>query len=109
MNDDQQSGRPTTARFARTSLWAGDAETLDRWAAHVTAAVAPMVRALPGNVGATFLIDREAGRALTLTLWDSAEAAERSDANAERSRASTTNATGVELVERGRFQVAGGI
>lgn len=53
-----------------------------------------------------FLVDRDAGRALTLTLWDSQEAALASDQAAERSRATTMAATGVELVERGRYEVA---
>ncbi len=38
-------------------------------------------------------------------LWDSEEAALTSDRNAEQSRASTVAATGVELVERGRYEV----
>jgi hypothetical protein len=90
---------------ARTSTWAGSPEELDRWAEHVTAKVSGFVGGLPGNAGAAFLIDRDAGTALTLTLWDSEEAAAETDKFADQSRASTVEATGVELVARGAYTV----
>jgi hypothetical protein len=90
---------------ARTSSWSGTAEALEKWSGHVKEAVAPMVAGLPGNAGAYFFIDREGGAAMTLTLWDSDEAARVSDATAERSRDATVAATGVELIARGRFEV----
>ena len=90
---------------ARTSSWKGSPETLERWAEHAERQVEPFVAALPGNVGAVFLIDRESGTGLTLTLWESEEAAAETDRNAEQSRASTVEATGIEVVERGRWEV----
>lgn len=92
--------------FARTSSWTGSPEALERWAEQVEASVRPFVLGLEGNVGAFFLIDRAGRRALTLTLWESEEAAQASDEAAEQSRARTIDATGVELVERGRYEVA---
>jgi len=65
-----------------------------------------MVGGLPGNAGAVFLVDRGSKRALTLTLWETEEAALASDQAAERSRESTIAATGVQLLERGRHEVA---
>jgi heme-degrading monooxygenase HmoA len=91
--------------FARTSTWSGSPAALEAWAGHVTGQVAPMVKGLPGNAGAVFLIDRDAGTALTLTLWDSEEAALASDQTAERSREATVAAAGVELTGRGRYEV----
>lgn len=67
--------------------------------------VAPFVAGLAGNAGAVFLIDRDGGSAVTLTLWESDEAALQSDRTADESRARTVAATGVELVERGRYEV----
>ena len=90
---------------ARTSTWSGSPEALEQWVEHVTNNVKPMVAALPGNVGAYFFVDRASQRALTLTLWDSEEAASVSDQTAEASRARTVAATGVELVDRGRYEV----
>jgi hypothetical protein len=92
--------------FARTSSWTGTPEALEKWARQTAETVAPMVAGLPGSAGAYFFVDRQAGRALTLTLWESEESALASDAAAEKSRASTVAATGVELLERGRYEVA---
>ena len=91
--------------FARTSTWTGSDEALERWAHHVATKVGPMVAGLDGNAGAYFLVDRDAGQALTLTIWDSEQAALGSDAMAERSRESTVAATGVQLLSRGRYEV----
>jgi len=91
--------------YARTSSWSGSRESLEKWAKHTAEIVAPMVAALDGNAGAYFFVDRDGGRALTLTLWKTDEAALASDATAEQSRERTTAATGVELLERGRYEV----
>ncbi|MDP8931320.1 MAG: hypothetical protein M3O70_22810 [Actinomycetota bacterium] len=67
--------------------------------------VKPFVEGLPGNTGAYFLIDRENGTALTLTLWESEEAAGRTDEAADQSRARTIDATELTLVAKGRYEV----
>jgi hypothetical protein len=88
---------------ARTSTWRGSSEALDKWAEHVKDQVSGFVAGLPGNAGGMFFINREAGTALTLTLWDSEEAAAETDNFADQSRASTIEATGVELLDRGAY------
>ena len=90
---------------ARTSTWQGSTEALAKWEAHVKDRVSGFVAGLPGNAGGAFFIDREEGKALTLTLWESEEAAAETDKFAEQSRASTVEATGVELVDRGAYAV----
>lgn len=90
---------------ARTSTWTGTPEALAKWADHVKHKVAPMVASLAGNAGAYFFIDRAGGRALTLTLWESEEAALATEQSAEKSRQSTIQATGIELVERSQFEL----
>jgi heme-degrading monooxygenase HmoA len=90
--------------FARSSSWTGSPEALKKWE-DGAARVAAMIRSLPGAAGAMFLLDRVAGEAMTLTWWDSEEAALVSDENAEASRAATVDATGVNLVARGRYEV----
>jgi hypothetical protein len=52
-----------------------------------------------------FLIDRRNGQALTLTLWDTDDAAKATDQFAEQSRAATVAATGTELIARGSYEV----
>jgi hypothetical protein len=91
--------------YARTSTWSGSPDALQRWSDHVTSTVKGFVAGLPGHAGAVFLIDRETGTAMTLTLWDSEDAATGSDKFANQSRDSTIAATGVELLTRGRYQV----
>jgi len=90
---------------ARTSTWAGSSEALDKWEEHVKAKVSGFVAGLPGNAGGAFFIDRDAGKALTLTLWETEEAAAETDKFADQSRASTVEATGVELLDRGAYEV----
>ena len=90
---------------ARTTTWSGSPEALDSWAEHVKDQVAGFVSGLPGNAGGVFLVNREEGTALTLTLWRDEEAAAETEKFAERSRASTVAATGVELVDRGAYEV----
>ena len=90
---------------ARTSTWTGSPEALDKWEEHVKSQVSGFVAALPGNAGGVFFVDRAAGTALTLTLWESEEAAAETDKFADQSRASTVDATGVELVSRGAYEV----
>jgi hypothetical protein len=92
---------------ARTSTWTGTPEALDTWADHVVTQVKPMVEGLAGNAGAYFFIDRANLRAMTLTLWSTDESARSSDENADASRARTVAATGVELLERGQYEVVG--
>ncbi len=91
--------------FARTSTWSGSPEEIDKWEAHVKDAVSGFVAKLPGNGGGAFFVDRTAGRAMTLTLWETEEAAAETDKFADQSRASTVEATGVELLDRGAYEV----
>ena len=67
--------------------------------------VASVIQGLAGVAGAMFFVDRSAGEAMTLTLWETEDAALMSDQNAEASRAATVAATGVELLARGRYEV----
>jgi heme-degrading monooxygenase HmoA len=72
--------------FARVSRYRGDAELLRAG----FDAAAPELEQLDGFEQAFFLADREHSRAMSITLWDSAEAM---DASAERAHAMRTRAT----------------
>ena len=63
------------------------------------------VGGLPGNARGAFFIDRNEGIALTLTLWESEEAAAETDKFADQSRESTVKATGVKLIEQGSYTI----
>jgi heme-degrading monooxygenase HmoA len=91
--------------FARTSTWSGSPEALQKWADNAASTVRGFVEGLPGNAGVEFLIDRDHGQALTLTLWNTDEAARATDQFAEQSRAATVAATGTELIARGSYEI----
>jgi heme-degrading monooxygenase HmoA len=78
---------------------------LQKWADNAASTVKGFVEGLPGNAGVVFLIDRRNGQALTLTLWDTDDAAKATDQFAEQSRAATVAATGTELIARGSYEV----
>jgi heme-degrading monooxygenase HmoA len=92
-------------KAARTSLWSGSPAELEAWARVARERVKPMAEGLPGNMGAHFLIDHERGRALTLTFWESEEAARATDASADESRKRTMDATGVKLENADKWEV----
>lgn len=56
-----------------------------------------MVEKLEGNVGALFLLDRDQGRAYTITLWKDEEAAKNSDTAAGGSQARTKMGSGAKM------------
>ena len=89
--------------FARTSTWSGSPEALQKWADNAVSTVKGFVEGLRGNAGVVFLIDRDGGTALTVTLWDSDEK------HAHRSgRRQHRRGGGVGLqVRAGRRRVAG--
>ena len=91
--------------FARTSTWSGSPEALQKWADNAASTVKGFVESLPGSAGVVFLIDCRNGQALTLTLWDTDDAAKATDQFAEQSRAATVAATGTELIARGSYEV----
>jgi heme-degrading monooxygenase HmoA len=92
-------------KVARTSLWSGSPDELEAWAKVARERVKPMAEGLPGNMGAHFFIDREHGKALTLTLWESEEAARATDESANESRTRTMDATGVKLDSADKWEV----
>lgn len=63
-------------------------------------------RQLPGSRGFLWLVDRDAGRGLTLTLWATQEAEQASAQAANHLRVGTSQRTGVTLAGAGRYEVA---
>ncbi len=95
--------------FVRTSTWSGSQEELERWTQAVIEKVKPFVQGLPGNVGAYFVMDRESGEAMTITVWESEAAAKATDTAANQSRSRTMEGTGVNLVRKGQYEVVASI
>jgi len=79
---------------ARIGVWKGDAGDLERWITRSTLEVKPAVQAQPGAKGALWLLDRENGKALTITLWEDEAAMRASDARAAVIQAGTSAVSG---------------
>ncbi len=69
---------------------------------HVKANLLPRVLEMDGNRGAIFLMDRETGKTMTITLWDSEEAMRASEekANQVRGDAAQTTSASIGSIER---------
>lgn len=82
---------------ARIGSWRGSGEELERWVERSRDEVVPQVRAMHGSCGALLLLDREGGRALTITLWESEEALRASEQRREAIQQGTTRASGARV------------
>ena len=89
---------------ARIGTWSGDGEELERWVERTRREVVPQVRAAPGSCGVLALLDREHGRALTITLWESEEAMRASEERRASLQSGTAGASGA-TVETARYEV----
>ena len=90
--------------FARIGTWDGTPEQLERWMATARERVKPSVVRQPGLAAAYWLVDREAGKGLTITIWESEEAMHASEQFRERSQARTAEASDARVLTE-RFEV----
>ena len=94
--------------FARITTWTFE-PTLDEVEAFIRRGrneVMPAARQLAGSQGFLWLVDRDHGRGLTLTLWATAEAEQASANAASQFRAGTSESTGVAMTSAERYEVA---
>lgn len=81
--------------YARVSTYEGAVEDYDASLEMMRSDIAPQVRAMAGSAGLLSMINRDTGRGLSITLWDSEEAmaSSREAANQVRSQAATAMAS----------------
>jgi heme-degrading monooxygenase HmoA len=70
--------------FARVTTYEGPPDQLDQGLNHSRERILPAVRNVAGFSGILFLADRETGKALTITLWESEKAMRDSEEEAKR-------------------------
>ena len=90
--------------FARVTTY----ELEDGRASEAIDAFAPAIdsiRALDGLVDAYFLVERDGRRAISMTLWESADAMERSRVPASRARIEAAGAAEVEVLSTYELEV----
>jgi len=77
--------------FARVSEIKGASERIDAGVAQYNAMVVPALKGMDGLDRAYLLVDRDGGRTLSITVWDSEEAMLASDEAANRLRAEVSD------------------
>ncbi|MCV2488272.1 antibiotic biosynthesis monooxygenase [Geodermatophilus sp. YIM 151500] len=60
--------------YARSTTILADAQRLDDGIAHVRDEIMPAVQSMPGCIGLSMLCDRDTGRCIVTTSWDSEDA-----------------------------------
>src|SRR5258706_12622357 len=93
--------------FARLGAWQGSPEELERWIERGREHVKPSIRQDAGLKAAYWLVDRESGKALIVTLWESEEAMRASEEPPRRRQAPTPAATGAQGTTAAYGSVAG--
>jgi heme-degrading monooxygenase HmoA len=90
--------------FARIGTWQGSPEDLENWVARAGEVVKPKVQQQLGLAAAYWLVDREGGKGLTITFWESEEAMRASEEFRSQSQSQTSVATGAGVTTE-RFEV----
>jgi heme-degrading monooxygenase HmoA len=94
-------GTPT---YARIGTWQGTPEELEQWIVRAREQVKPNIAQDEGLSAVYWLVDREAGTGLIVTLWRSAEAMQASEAARARRQTATAAATGAR-VTTARYEI----
>lgn len=93
---------------ARVSTFQGptDPQQVEEGLRHARETILPQARQMDGFKGVIGLLDRQSGKSLTVTLWESEQAMRTSEEEANRLRQESASATSetVEGVER--YEVA---
>ncbi len=90
--------------FARIGTWQGSPDELERWISRAREQVKPSVQQDPGLKAAYWLVDRQGGKGLIITIWGSEDAMHSSEQARARRQAATSTATGAK-VTTDRYEV----
>lgn len=63
------------------------------------------VAEMPGSLGLFYLVDRDSGRTMSITLWESEQAMRESEEPANNLRGQTTSASSARVVGIERYEV----
>ncbi len=96
--------------YARVNILEGPPEKMDEALRYFQENVLPNLKQIEGFKGTIALGDRQSGKTLGITLWESEENIRATEAGADRSRSQLAEATGetvagVEIYEVGLFEV----
>ena len=89
--------------LARVSTYEGPPDQLQQGISQVRERIVPAARNIAGFSGILLLADRESGRALSITLWESEKAMRDSEEEASRLRRESAEAGGQTIASVERF------
>jgi heme-degrading monooxygenase HmoA len=92
--------------LARVSTYQGPPDQIDDGVRYAQENIVPRVQEIDGFEGVYFLVDRQSGKALSITLWESEEAMRASEEEANRLRSSAAEAGSQEVVSVDRYEIA---
>jgi len=92
--------------FARVSTFQGGSGNTEDALRNVREQVLPAAEQLEGFAGMLVLVGHDAGRTMSVTLWETEEQMRASEEAANRLRSESAEATGDEVVSVERFEVA---
>ncbi len=92
--------------FARVSTFTGTSDQVDEAVSQAREDVMPRLEQLDGYRGSYFLVDRENGKTLAVTFWESEEAMRASEEEANTLRSEAADALGTQMVGVERYEVA---
>ncbi|HEX9695311.1 MAG TPA: hypothetical protein VGB64_03245 [Actinomycetota bacterium] len=91
--------------FARVSIFNAAPEGLEKSLRIAQESVLPPLRGVEGSTGVIMLGDRQTGRSIGITLWQSEEAMRASEETATRLRTESAEAADEEIVAVERYEV----
>lgn len=91
--------------YARVSTFRVPADRIDEDASR-TGDVTDRLKDIPGFAGVYYLVDRESGKTISVTLWDNEQAMRASEEQAMRVREETTADVAGEVLSVERYEVA---
>ena len=91
--------------FARVSTYHGDPGRIDEGLDNLRENIVPRAQQMDGFKGLYYLLDRESGKALSVTLWASEEAMHASEEAANRLREESAEASGETIDNVERYEV----
>jgi hypothetical protein len=99
-------GDAERAKAARVNSFEGSPEGIDDSVSKVREETLPKLREIQGNVGMIGLADRNSGRVLGITLWESDDALRQSEEQATRLREESAETGGQRIRSVDRYEVA---
>ena len=91
--------------FARVSTYLGDPAQIDQGLNYARENILPRVKQVDGFEGVYYLVDRQSGKALTITLWESEEALHASEEEANRLRSESAESASATIANVERYEV----